>query len=348
MSSGLTVNYDLPYPLPSDLVDFTEDIEDLAVAVDSSLLNITNVIETKQPLDADLTAIAAISSNSGLLRKTAANTWSLDSNSYITGNQNISISGDVTGSGTTAIATTLSNTGVIPNTYGSSSVIPIITVDAKGRVSSITTSTVQALPSQTENSGKYLTTDGTNPFWGVIDLASKANINSPSFTGTPTAPTVAIGTNNTQIATTQFVQAAISGTGQVPSISGQSGKYLYTDGTSFFWQEYQSPQLPSITISDNSEQVLDSFNAVTFRSAEYLIQANQLNTSKKTLMKVLIIHDGVDAYQTIYGIIQTGSSRIPLQVSSLFINSTIEIKAQVSDADTNNVVFNIIRTLITD
>ncbi|MDV2876268.1 hypothetical protein R0H07_25290, partial [Phytobacter diazotrophicus] len=37
-----------------------------------------------------------------------------------------------------------------------------------------------------------------------------APINSPSFTGTPFAPTAAAGTNNTQIATTQFAQSLIT------------------------------------------------------------------------------------------------------------------------------------------
>jgi hypothetical protein len=37
---------------------------------------------TYQPLDADLTAIAALSGTSGLLKKTAADTWALDTNSY--------------------------------------------------------------------------------------------------------------------------------------------------------------------------------------------------------------------------------------------------------------------------
>lgn len=38
----------------------------------------------------------------------------------------------------------------------------------------------------------------------------KADLKSPTFTGTPLAPTAAAGTNNTQIATTAFVQNAIS------------------------------------------------------------------------------------------------------------------------------------------
>jgi len=39
-------------------------------------------------------------------------------------------------------------------------------------------------------------------------IATKANTDSPSLSGTPTAPTAATATNTTQIATTAFVQAA--------------------------------------------------------------------------------------------------------------------------------------------
>lgn len=39
--------------------------------------------------------------------------------------------------------------------------------------------------------------------------ATKASLDSPDFTGTPTAPTAEDGTNTTQIATTAFVQAAV-------------------------------------------------------------------------------------------------------------------------------------------
>jgi hypothetical protein len=49
-------------------------------------------------------------------------------------------------------------------------------------------------------------------------IASKADINSPSFTGTPTAPTASSGTNTTQLATTAFVTAALSAAYPVGSI----------------------------------------------------------------------------------------------------------------------------------
>ena len=37
------------------------------------------------------------------------------------------------------------------------------------------------------------------------DIALRATLATPAFTGTPTAPTAAVGTNNTQLATTEFV-----------------------------------------------------------------------------------------------------------------------------------------------
>lgn len=45
---------------------------------------------------------------------------------------------------------------------------------------------------------------------GNFNPATKANLDSPALTGTPTAPTPASGTNTTQLATTAFVQAAIA------------------------------------------------------------------------------------------------------------------------------------------
>lgn len=47
-----------------------------------SILTTTAAASAYQPLDGDLTAIAALSGTSGLLRKTAANTWTLDTTDY--------------------------------------------------------------------------------------------------------------------------------------------------------------------------------------------------------------------------------------------------------------------------
>lgn len=71
----------------------------------------------------------------------------------------------------------------------------------------------------------YLDNTGLAYFWGKLQaiLANKANTASPALTGTPTAPTATAGTNNTQLATTAFVQTAID---QQEILDAASGKLI--------------------------------------------------------------------------------------------------------------------------
>ena len=48
---------------------------------------------------------------------------------------------------------------------------------------------------------------------------SKANLQSPTFTGTPAAPTAAANTNTTQVATTAFVNTAVANVGTLSAFS---------------------------------------------------------------------------------------------------------------------------------
>ena len=96
--------------------------------------------------------------------------------------------------GDTSPQISLATTSITPNTY----TLPIVTFDAYGRATSASNAS----------------TTGT----GAVVLAV-----SPSLTGTPTSITASTGTNTTQIATTAFVQNAISsGSGLVSSFSGGS------------------------------------------------------------------------------------------------------------------------------
>ena len=62
-------------------------------------------------------------------------------------------------------------------------------------------------------------------------LGGKLPINSPAATGTPTVPTAAAGTNNTQTANTAFVNAAVAAAiGNVTSIKYQVVTALPTTG----------------------------------------------------------------------------------------------------------------------
>ena len=85
---------------------------------ESDVTGLTTSLSGKQPLDADLTAISALAGTSGLLKKTAADTWILDTNAYSTTTGTVTSVGisvptglsvsntPVTSSGTIALALT--------------------------------------------------------------------------------------------------------------------------------------------------------------------------------------------------------------------------------------------------
>jgi hypothetical protein len=145
-------------------------------------------ISDAQPLDADLTAIAALSGTSGFLKKTAANTWSLDTSTYLTGNQTITVSGDATGSGSTSIALTLANSGVTAGTYTK------VTVDAKGRVTTGASLASGDLPTYTGTitSSQVTTALGYTPpqptgtgasgTWGISITGNAATVTNGVYT----------------------------------------------------------------------------------------------------------------------------------------------------------------------
>jgi len=83
---------------------------------------------------------------------------------------------------------------------------------------------------------------------------SKADVNSPDLTGTPTAPTASAATNTTQIASTAFVQSqkaspAFTGTPTAPTAStGTDTTQLAT--TEFVQQEIDA--IPDIEYASQS------------------------------------------------------------------------------------------------
>jgi len=62
-------------------------------------------------------------------------------------------------------------------------------------------------------------------------ISSKADIASPSFTGTPAAPTATAGSNTTQIATTAYVRGEIiTATGSLGTMSTQNATSVAITG----------------------------------------------------------------------------------------------------------------------
>ena len=90
-ASGTTISYDnSTYLTTADAASTYQLLTNLSTDLTASATKYPSVnaviagLATKQPLDADLTAIAALAGTSGFLIKTAADTWSLDTNTYLT------------------------------------------------------------------------------------------------------------------------------------------------------------------------------------------------------------------------------------------------------------------------
>lgn len=103
-------------------------------------------------------------------------------------------------------------------TKGSATKVPQITTNSLGQVTGITEVTI----SHQDISGKEDTTNKVTSWSSTTNdthypseklvkdsLDLKAPLASPTFTGTPKAPTATAGTNTTQIATTAFVKSAV-------------------------------------------------------------------------------------------------------------------------------------------
>ncbi len=113
-----------------------------------------------------------------------------------TGNYITALTGDATASGPGSAPITLATVNGAPGTTGSASSVSTITTNGKGLVTSNSSTSIQITESQVTNL--------------VSDLALKAPLASPTFTGTVTAPTFSGALSGN--ATTATTAGTISGT----------------------------------------------------------------------------------------------------------------------------------------
>ena len=199
---------------------------------------------------------------------------SLDNTSYQpAGSYITALTGDGTASGPGSATLTLSNSGVIANTYGSASLVPVITVDAKGRVTNVNNTPINYPPQLLFFSGDV---------WGAGQTASNVtltlnNVNSGVFpaitplkfsvnakglvTGaapltnldifsllgyTPVPQTRTLTINGQTYDLSANRSWTVSG---LPSQTGNAGKFLSTNGTIASWQTLPPSGVTSVGLS---------------------------------------------------------------------------------------------------
>lgn len=134
--------------------------------------------------------------------------WTAATATYLTGNQTITLGGDLSGTGSTNITATFNNVNANVGTFQG------ITVNAKG-----------------------LVTAAAN--------MNYAPLNSPVLTGTPTAPTATPGDNTNNVATTAFVTAAVAAGGGGGGISDAPNNANYYVRHALGWSQLTYAALPA-------------------------------------------------------------------------------------------------------
>lgn len=146
---------------------------------------------------------------------------------------------------------------------------------------------------------KLYVKEGSSLVSTQADVAAKANIASPTFTGTPAAPTAAVSTNTTQVATTAFVVAEIAdevGT-TVQAFDADTAK---TDVA----QTYTAAQRGTITTLTDGATVTPDFAA----SNNYVLTlggnrtiANPTNLTAGQSGSIFLVQDGTGSRTAAWG-----------------------------------------------
>jgi hypothetical protein len=222
------------------------------------------------------------------------------------------LTGDVSGSGNGSFTTTVNSVGGV-----SSSTIATLPTSVNANTASIT-----ALDTRVTSNTASISTN-------TAEILLKAPINSPTFTGTPTAPTPATSDNSTKIATTEYVKNSIAasnaGISTIGSISASSNaKGAIISGTTEL----------ILTPADASNGGVVTTGAQTFAGAKTFnnaITAPNFIGNASTATKLA-------ATKNINGVAFDGSANITIPADATTLSGIVPIASGGTGSSTKNFV----------
>jgi hypothetical protein len=236
----------------------------------SYVKGVTSSIQTqfsgKQNSSTNLTSIDGLTfASTSFVKMTAAGTFALDTNTYLTANQSITLSGDISGTGTTAITTAIG-----ANKVTNAMLAQVATGTFLGRVTAAT-GDVETL---TGTQATTLLDVFSSTLKGLVPLSGGGTTNFLRADGTWAAPaggggSMAIGGSITSATAGSVLFAGTSGV-------------LQQDNTNFFWDNSNkrlgigtATPANDLTISkvQNSDAILTISNTNTGNNAGALLNA---------------------------------------------------------------------------
>lgn len=148
----------------------------------------------------------------------------------------------------------------------------------------------------------------------IVNVALKAPLASPTFTGTPLAPTAAAGTSTTQIATTAYVQTEIAKV-RTALLHVQDQKSSGTDGGSFTQGDWRTRTLNTVVTNEISGASLGS-NQITLPAGTFDIEARAIALGTGSSIQARIFNVS-DASEIVVGLTdRTGSGAVVTDIQS--------------------------------
>ena len=122
----------------------------------------------------------------------------------------------------------------------------------------------------------------------------------------------------------------------LPTQTGNSGKYLTTDGTTASWATLVVPiETGTSTLTANTATTISTTALSAFTSIEYMVSLKQ--GSKVRTSKVVVQTDGTSVDMTEFAITETGGQMTGVVVSATTSGTDAVLQATVTDAATTNV-----------